>query len=148
MITKILKALSIKFTIYSLPDMESDEDRKNYIIKNLPPFDVVISGNPWTTGIFKKTKYKICPIKITKDIKATSIRHMLHIGNTEGLKPLVPSQIIVYLEHIKAAKRLAKYYHNEYIGPSVAVDGVILTKDKKIVLIKRIYPEVGYALPG
>jgi len=83
MITKILNAIGVKFTIYPLPDVESDDDRKNYAITNLPKFDVVISGNPLTTSIFKKAKYKICNIKITKDIKSTAIRHMINIGDIE-----------------------------------------------------------------
>ncbi len=148
MITKILNALWVKFTIYPLPDMESDDDRKNYIINNLPKFDAVISGNPRTTSIFKKTPYKICNIKITKDIKSTAIRHMLHIGDMEGLKTLVPGQVIIYLQSMKADKRLAKYYRDEHIGPSIAVDGILLTKDKRIVIIQRKNPPLGYALPG
>jgi nicotinamide mononucleotide adenylyltransferase len=79
MITKILNALGVKFTIYSVPDMEKDDDRREYIINNLPKFDAVISGNPLTTSIFKKIKYAISNIKTTKDIKATAIRHMIHI---------------------------------------------------------------------
>ena len=115
MVTKILNAIGVKFTIYPLPDMESDEDWKNYIIKNMPNFDVVISGNPRTSSIFKKTPYKICPIKIIKDIKSTSIRHMIHIGNIEGLKELVPGQVIIYLKSMRADKRLTKYYQDEHI---------------------------------
>ncbi len=148
MITKLLKSLGTKFTIYPLPDMESDEDRKEYIFKNIPKFDVVVSGNPWTSSIFKKIKYPLCPIKITKDIKSTSIRHMLHIWDSEWLKTLVPWQILTYLQYIKTAKRLEKYDRNEHIGPSVAVDGIILTKDKKIVIIQRKFEPIGYAFPG
>ncbi len=148
MVTKVLKALHIKFSIYAVPDMDSDEDRKNFIIENLPKFDMVISGNPWTSDIFKKTKYKICILKIRKDIKSTTIRHMLHIGDNIGLGQFVPHQISTYLEHIKASKRLAEYYTHEGIWPSVAVDGIIFTKDKKIVVIKRKNPPLGYALPG
>ena len=39
MISKILKTLGIKFSIYPLPDVDSDEDWKNYIIKNVPSMD-------------------------------------------------------------------------------------------------------------
>lgn len=148
MVTKILNAIGVKFTIYPLPDMESDEDWKNYIIKNMPNFDVVISGNPRTSSIFKKTPYKICPIKIIKDIKSTSIRHMIHIGNMEGLKELVPGQVIIYLKSMKADKRLTKYYQDEHIWPSIAVDGILVTKEKKIIIIQRKNPPLGYALPG
>jgi len=148
MISKILKALNIKFTISPLPDMDSDEDRKNYIIKNLPKFDTVISGNQWTTSIFRKTKYPICTIKIIKDIKSTVIRHMLHIGDIEELKTMLPGQTLTYLNSINASKRVKKYYLNEHIGPSLAVDGIIVTKDKKIVIIQRKNPPLGHALPG
>jgi nicotinamide-nucleotide adenylyltransferase len=148
MITKILNALGVKFTIYPLPDVESDDDWKNYAITNLPKFDVVISGNTWTTGIFKKAKYKICNIKISKDIKSIAIRHMLHIGDMEGMKTLVPGQVIIYLQSMKADKRLAKYYRDEHIGPALAVDGILVTKEKKIVIIQRKNIPLGYALPG
>lgn len=148
MISKILKALNIKFTIYALPDFDSDEDRKNYIIKNVTNFDTVISGNPRTSGIFKKTKYEVLSLKIMKDIKSTAIRHMLYINDREWLKQIVPGQVLIYLQHIDAAKRLVKYYRTEHIWPSLAVDGVIFTKDKKIVIIQRKNEPLWYALPG
>ncbi len=148
MITKIMKALNIKFTIYALPDFDSDEDRKNYIIKNIPAFNVIISGNPRTSWIFKKTKYKVVPLKITKDIKSTTIRHLLHIWDINTLKSLLPWPVIAYLQNINAGKRLTKYYQNEHIGPKVAVDGILVTKEKKIVIIQRKNPPLGYALPG
>lgn len=148
MITKILNSLWVKFTIYPLPDVESDDDRKKYIITNLPKFDVVISGNQRTSSIFKKTSYKTCNIKITKDIKSTTIRHMIHINDMEWLKELVPGQVIIYLKSMKADKKLAKYYRDEHRGPSVAVDGILVTKEKKIVIIQRKNAPLGYALPG
>ena len=138
----------MKFTIYPLPDGESDDDWKNHIINTLPKFDVVISGNPWTTGIFKKTKYKICTIKTIKDINSIAIKHMLHTNNMEGLKELIPGQVIIYMKSMKADKKLAKYYRDEYIGPSIAVDGILVTKEKKIVIIQRKNTPLGYALPG
>ena len=148
MITKILNSLGVKFTIYPLPDMEKDDDRKEYVINNLPKFDAIISGNPLTTSIFKKNKYAISNIKITKDIKSTAIKHMIHIWDIEGLKELIPGQIITYLQSMKADKRLAKYYNDEHIRPVVAVDGILLTKDKRIVIIQRKNAPLGYALPG
>lgn len=66
----------------------------------------------------------------------------------EWLKELVPGQAIIYLKSMKADKRLAKYYRDEHIGPSVAVDGILFTKEKKIVIIQRKNPPIGYALPG
>lgn len=66
----------------------------------------------------------------------------------EGLKELVPGQVIIYLKSMKADKRLAKYYRDEHRGPSVAVDGILVTKEKKIVIIQRKNPPLGYALPG
>lgn len=115
MISKLLETLKIKFTIYPIPDMESDEDRKNHIIRNLPKFDVIISGNARTTSIFKKTEYPICTVKISKEIKATTIRHLLYIGEAEELKKLLPTQILAYLQGINAAKRLGTYFSNEDI---------------------------------
>ena len=148
MVTKILNSIWVKFTIYPLPDIESDDDWKNHIIKNMPKFDAIISGNPRTTSIFKKTPYKICTIKIIKNIKSTAIRHMIHINDMEWLKELVPGQVIIYLKSMKADKKLAKYYRDEHIGPSIAVDGILVTKEKKIVIIQRKNAPLGYALPG
>ena len=73
---------------------------------------------------------------------------MLYISDTEGLKQLVPGQILLYLQHINAAKRLVKYYSAEHIWPSLAVDGIVFTKDKKIVIIQRKNEPRWYALPG
>lgn len=148
MITKILNAMGVKFTIYPIPDVEKDENRKEYIMSNIPKFDCVISGDIWTTNIFKKTKYPICNIKIMKDIQNSSIKHMLHVGDIEGLKELVPGQAIIYLKSMKADKRLEQYYLNENIGPKVGVEWILLTKDKRVVIIQKKDTPVGYALPG
>lgn len=73
---------------------------------------------------------------------------MLYINDREWLKQIVPGQVLIYLQHIDAAKRLVKYYRTEHIWPSLAVDGVIFTKDKKIVIIQRKNEPLWYALPG
>ena len=73
---------------------------------------------------------------------------MLYINDKEWLKKRVPGQILLYLQHIHTAKRLANYYRTEHIWPSLAVDGIIFTKDKKIVIIQRKNEPLWYALPG
>lgn len=52
------------------------------------------------------------------------------------------------MQHIDAQKRLQKYYYQEEIKPMLAVDGIVFTKDKKIIIIQRKNPPLGYALPG
>ncbi len=148
MIDKLLKTLNIKFTIYPIPDMEKDEDRKNHITNTIPEFDMVISGNIWITNIFKGTKYPICKVKINKEIKSTSIRHLLYIGETHKLQEMLPTQVLSYLQGINAAKRIGTYFINEEIGPKISVNGIVITKDKCIVITESKHEPLGYALPG
>ena len=44
----------IQTEVYSIPDFGNNEEWVNYILKELPDFDYVISGNPRVIDAMKK----------------------------------------------------------------------------------------------
>jgi nicotinamide-nucleotide adenylyltransferase len=97
MITKTLKNNKIKnFKIYPIPDLYDDYKWTSYIIKKLPKFDAVYSGNNWTLRCLRKHKIKCRKVKLIKGINSTRIRAM--IKNNKKWEKFVPEAVV---EHIK-----------------------------------------------
>jgi nicotinamide mononucleotide adenylyltransferase len=115
--------------ILPIPDFPTDEERKNYIIKNLPPFDTVITGNPRTREIFQKAKKKILRLKIRKEIKGEYVRANLILKDTKQLKNMLPVAVVDYLMKIHASARLGNIFQNEHKTPNLCVD--MIFKDKQ-----------------
>ncbi len=107
MISKTLKSNKIKnFRIYPVPDLYNDYKWTNYIIDNLPKFEVAYSGNPWTIRCFKKHKIKCRKIKLFKGISSTKIRES--IKNNKNWEKFVPKEIFVEIKKINGDKRIKK----------------------------------------
>ena len=109
MISKTLKANKIKkFKIYPVSDLYDDKKWVDYILKNLPKFDVAYSGNEWTIKCFRKHNIKAKKIKLEKGINSTKIREMI-VKNKEWWK-FVPKEIADYIKKIKGSERIRKIY--------------------------------------
>ena len=107
MVSKTLKSNKIKsFRIYPVPDLYNDYKWTNYIIDNLPKFEVAYSGNPWTIRCFKKHKIKCRKIKLFKGISSTKIRES--IKNNKNWEKFVPKEIFVEIKKINGDKRIKK----------------------------------------
>mgnify|MGYP001581364039 CR=1 FL=1 len=109
MISKTLQSNKIKnFKIYPIPDLYDDAKWTNYILKNLPKFDIAYSGNEWTIRCFKKHKLKAQKIRLVNGISSTKIRGMI-ICN-KNWKDLVANQVADYIKKIKGTERAINIY--------------------------------------
>jgi len=113
MIINALKKHKIKnYKICPVPDLYDDKKWINHIVKNLPIFDVVFSGNEWTIRCFKKHKIKIKKIRLLKNISSTRIREMM-LKNKNWQK-LVPEEVADYIEKIKGVERVKNIYSTSF----------------------------------
>jgi nicotinamide-nucleotide adenylyltransferase len=97
MITSVLKANKLKnFRIYPVPDIKGDKQWVRYIKKNLPKYDVVYSGNPWTLKCFSEHDLKTRKIRLVKGISSTIIRKKMVRG--KKWEHLVPQQIASFIK--------------------------------------------------
>jgi nicotinamide mononucleotide adenylyltransferase len=119
----------VKIEILPIPDFPTDEEWKNYVIENLPPFDTVITGNPRTREIFQKAKKKVLRLKIRKEIKGEYIRKNLLLQDTRQLKKMLPIEVVDYLMKIHASSRIAQVFQSERKTPNLCVD--MIFKDKQ-----------------
>lgn len=52
--------------IYGIPDFFNDKKWGDFVVSNIPPFDVVISNNDWTNRILKAKGYPIIEVPFFK----------------------------------------------------------------------------------
>lgn len=109
MIVDVLKKNKIKnFKIHPVPDLHNDKKWVDYIKNNLPSYDFVYSGNPWTLKCFKKYDSKVKKIKLIKGISSTIVRKEIIKG--KSWQRLVPKEVADYIERIKGVERVKMVY--------------------------------------
>ena len=106
MIKKSSLDLDANITVAPIPDFGNNEKWKQYILDTLPPFDTILSGNPWVAEAFHDAGKKIFVPKINNIIKSTHLRDSLKEGNFFGLFDKIPQPVIDYLKEIKSTQRL------------------------------------------
>ena len=107
MIVNTLKKNKIKnYKIYPVPDLYNDRKWVEYMKNNLPSYEFVYSGNPWTLRCFKRFDSKVKKIKLIKGISSTIIRDM--IIKNKNWKKLVPKEIFDYIGKINGEERIKK----------------------------------------
>ncbi len=105
MIEFVLNSENIfKRTIFPIPDFNDDEKWSAHIIKNIPKFDIIYTGNDWTERCFKNKGYKIKKIKLIPGINSTIIRNRILKG--EDWHNLVPLSTALFLEKIKGVEKI------------------------------------------
>lgn len=139
---------TLEIEIFPIPDFGNNEQRLNYIETNFPPFDCVLTGNPWVQQVFSWTDKTIIPLEIKEFIRGTTIREQISRYATDQLSRSLPSSVISYLSSINAFERLKSIFHNEKKWPSLTVDIVMFTPEGKLILIQRGHYPLGVALPG
>ena len=109
MIENVLRKNKINnFKIYSIPDLYNDVKWVNYILKNLPKFDALYSGNDWTIRCFRKHNIKAKKLKLINGINSTKIRKL--IKENKNWQKFVPKEVFEFIEKIKGAERIKKAY--------------------------------------
>lgn len=137
----------IQTEVYSIHDFGNNEEWINYILRELPDFDYVISGNPRVIDAMQKAWKEIIPLKIRKMIKWSTIRELIARNQVQKLWEYISDEWIDYLQRINAPKRLKNIFKQEWKWPGLTVDAVVFDKNWKIVLIQRKNPPYGVALP-
>ncbi len=96
MIEDVLKTEKIKgCRIFSLNDINNDDEWVSHVEKNMPAFDVVFSGNPRVINLFRKAGYDVMEIKLIEGINGTLIREKIASG--KRWKDLVPESVARYI---------------------------------------------------
>lgn len=147
MVEKSVKALwnAMNVEVYPVPDFWDMNLWMNHILKYLPDFDYVVSGNPWVLESMKKSGKIPIQLKMRNTIKGSTIREM--IVRKWDLSNSLPEDVIKYLDEIDAAWRLKKIFNQERKCPSLTVDIVCFDKNWKLILIQRKNPPYWVALP-
>lgn len=127
----------IEVEILPVPDLWDNEQWKNYIFKNAPEFQYIVTGNARVQEIFKNTDKKIIPLEIRKFVKWSTIRGNLATRNMEELEKVLPQWVIDYLWEIRAFQRLREIFNAERKTPSLVVDAVFMNEKWKLILIQR-----------
>ena len=127
----------IQVEILPVPDIGDNEKWRNYIFKNAPDFQYIVSGNARVQEVFKDTDKTIIPIEIRQFVKWSTIRWQLASRNIEELKKVLPWWVMKYLEEIRAFQRLREIFNAERKTPSLVVDMVLLNEEGKLILIER-----------
>ena len=110
MIEKSVKALwdTMNVEICPIPDFWDMNLWMNHILKYLPDFDYVVSGNPRVLESMKNAGKTPIKLEIREMIKGSTIREM--IVRKGDLSGCLPKDVITYLDEIDAAWRLKKIY--------------------------------------
>ncbi|MDR2541434.1 MAG: NUDIX domain-containing protein [Candidatus Peribacteria bacterium] len=146
MTTNLLQTIQIE--VFPVPDVGDNTRWREYLLKELPDFHYLISGNARVQEIFKDTDKEIIPLSIREFVKGSTIREQLARGNMEKVKADLSEDAVVYLESIHAHERLKEIFNKERKVPGLTADIVLFDQDGKLILIERKNYPKGVALPG
>ncbi|MFZ2151360.1 MAG: NUDIX domain-containing protein [Candidatus Absconditicoccaceae bacterium] len=139
---------NLGIAIYPIPHSNDGEQRKNYILKNLPKFDYIISSNPMVREGFKDANKLFFQTSITTNTRASVIRNKISMGDYQYLYQVLSKKVVEYLKNIKAFERLRDIFKDERVTPNIVTDSVFCDKEGRLVLIQRKNHPQGIALPG
>lgn len=143
MIDMVLRSKDIQYEFLSIPDFGDDKKWTEYILDNCLDFEKVFSGNPHVEKCFYGHK-DFGNLEINESVKATNIRK--NLGNkVSDWEELVPNEIVSFIK--SKISQLEEVLRPELKTPLLAVDGIVQRGDS-ILLIERLNPPFGYALPG
>jgi nicotinamide-nucleotide adenylyltransferase len=133
--------------IYPIPHSTDSEQWKNYILKNLPDFEYVISDNPLVKEWFKTTDKIFFQTSITTDVRSSILRNKIAMGDYQYLYKVLTQEVVEYLKSLKADQRMQHILKEERVTPNIVVDAVLVDAQWNIVLIERKNAPLGIALP-
>jgi len=111
MITESLEKNKISnYAIVELPDQFDDERWMEYILSELPSFDVFYSGNEMTQEIFSQEGIKVIKVILFEGINGTEIRDK--IAKEEKWEHLVPETISDFIKKVDGVERIKKSSSN------------------------------------
>lgn len=140
--------LKIPIEIYPIPHSNDGEQWKNYILKNVPYFEYIISSNAMVREWFKDADKKFFETSNTTNTRASIIRNKISMGDYQYLYKVLPPAVVEYLKEIQAFKRLRDIFKDERVTPNIVTDAIFLDEEGKLVLIQRTNDPQWIALPG
>ncbi len=139
---------NLDIEIYPIPHSNDGEQWKNYILKNLPEFDYVISSNPMVWEWFKNANKLFFQTSVTTTTRSSIIRNKISMWDYQYLYQVLSKKVVEYLQEIKAFERLKDIFKDERVTPNIVTDAVFCDEEWKLVLIQRNNPPLWIALPG
>jgi len=98
MIKAVLKD-NFNYEIYLIPDIHDDDNWVDHVLKIVPKFDVVYTGNPHTKKLFLEKEYQVKGIDLVPNINGTTIRDMM--VKNQNYHHLVPTETLNILKKNK-----------------------------------------------
>jgi len=136
------------FEVCPIPHSNDGEQRKNYILNNLPHFDCLISSNPMVREWFKDAGKSFFETSVTTNTRASVIRNKISMGDYEYLYQVLAKSVVEYLKEIQAFERLREIFKDERVVPNIVTDAIFVDERWQLVLIQRTNEPKGIALPG
>lgn len=92
--------------------IECDEAWVRHILKTVPRFQILYTGNPWMKRCFRNVKgMKIKNVKKEVDVSSTRIRGLFLKG--KGWEKLVPKSVAKEIKRIKGVERIRKIWEKK-----------------------------------
>ena len=101
----------INIEILPIPDFGNSKKWTNYILQELPYFDKVYSGNPYTQECFKLENKDFQVLELNKFVKAVNIRRLIY--EDLSWEKMVPVGGVHFLNKIGLKERLKEIYKFE-----------------------------------
>lgn len=114
MIESCLSAEGISnFMVIPIPDIGNDALWVRWVETLCPKFDAVVTGNAWTSRLFREAGYKVeTPDFLKKDeYNATKIRELMLKG--KGWEKFVHPKVAEYIKKIDGIKRMSEISNKE-----------------------------------
>ena len=138
---------NLEIEIYPIPHSNDGEQRKNYIINNLPKFDYIISSNAMVWEWFKNTDKLFFQTSVTTNTRASVIRNKISMWDYQYLYQVLSKNVVEYLKEIWAFERLRTIFKDERVTPNIVTDAVFCDERWRLVLIQRNNNPQWIALP-
>lgn len=147
---RVLSKKNLEYEIFGIPDLGDNKAWAQYILRELPHFDSLYSGNARTLACFENTNIKRKNLTIEVPIKASIVRQRIKQGL--DISEYVPEEVQSYIKEIDLQARLKLLSSQELQTPYLAVDGIVEVKNEEgkegVLLIERKNKPLGWAFPG
>jgi len=107
---KEAKISSKKYSIIGIKDiLGCDEVWVKHVLKTVPRFQILYTGNPWMKRCFRNVKsVKLKNVKKVVSISSTRIRKLFLKG--KGWEKLVPKSVAKEIKRVKGVERIKRIY--------------------------------------
>lgn len=145
---ELTNVLTQQPSIYPIPDTRDIDKTYDYIIKNLPPFDSIVSRNEWIQKMCQKYGIPVISTPRNNHVRGETVRYQLAWNNQKELQKRLSPTILQYIQSIQGAERQWQAALRERVQPKIAVDIIIMDDEGYVTMIERGFEPIGLAFPG